>query len=155
MELELEQELEKVIITLQKLTISQPPLSELETITGYTFKNKDLLKQAFTHASYKADDSNSNERLEYLGDSVLNHLVAKLHYFMYPNMMPGELTRLRAANVDTEALARAALKYKLHKYLRHKKPALDKKVVLFIYFILFYFCLFIYIYCIIVCVKMM
>ncbi|PWA56698.1 Ribonuclease III domain-containing protein [Artemisia annua] len=134
MELEQEQELEKVIISLENLVISQPPLpplSELETITGYTFKNKELLKQAFTHASYKADDSNSYERLEYLGDSVLNHLVAKLHYFMYPNMMPGELTRLRAANVDTEALARAALKYKLHKYLRHKKPLLDKKVVNF------------------------
>ena len=66
----MELELEEIIIPLQKLTISQPPLSELETITGYTFKNKDLLKQAFTHASYKADDSNSYERLEYLGDSV-------------------------------------------------------------------------------------
>ncbi|GJZ45326.1 ribonuclease 3-like protein 3, partial [Tanacetum coccineum] len=126
--MELEQELEKVIISLQNLTVSQPPLSELETITGYTFKNKDLLKEAFTHASYKAVDSNSYERLEYIGDSVLNHLVAKLHFFMYPNMMPGDLTRLRAANVDTEALARAALKYKLHKYLRHKKPLLDKKI---------------------------
>nr|GEW46786.1 ribonuclease 3-like protein 3 [Tanacetum cinerariifolium] len=126
--MELEQELEKVIISLQNLTVSQPPLSELETITGYTFKNKDLLKEAFTHASYKAVDSNSYERLEYIGDSVLNHLVAKLHYFMYPDMMPGDLTRLRAANVDTEALARAALKYKLHKYLRHKKPLLDKKI---------------------------
>ncbi|KAI7726825.1 hypothetical protein M8C21_006624 [Ambrosia artemisiifolia] len=84
-----------------------------------------MLKEAFTHASYKAEDGLSYERLEYLGDSVLNHLIAKLHYTLYNNMAPGELTRLRAANVDTEALARASLRYGLHKYLRHRKPLLD------------------------------
>ncbi|KAI3712138.1 hypothetical protein L1987_70687 [Smallanthus sonchifolius] len=100
-------------------------------MTGYDFKNKELLKEAFTHASYKTDDCLSYERLEYLGDSVLNHLIAKLHYSLYKNMAPGELTRLRAANVDTEALARAALKHGLHKYLRHRKPLLDGQIEAF------------------------
>ncbi|XP_071691870.1 ribonuclease 3-like protein 3 [Rutidosis leptorrhynchoides] len=105
-----------------------PSLAEVEEIIGYTFRNKDLLKNAFTDASYKATDCASFERLEYLGDSVLNHLIAKLHYLLYPEMAPGELTRLRAANVDTEALARVALKYNLHKYLRHRKPVLDGQI---------------------------
>ncbi|KAL4588969.1 hypothetical protein LXL04_001870 [Taraxacum kok-saghyz] len=108
--------------------LAPPSLEEVEEITGYRFKNKELLKVAFTHGSYKADDCQSYERLEYLGDSVLNHLVAKLHYSAYPDMAPGELTRLRAANVDTEALARAALKFKLHKFLRHQKPLLQRQV---------------------------
>lgn len=106
-----------------------PSLAEVEEITGYSFRNKELLREAFTHGSYKADDCKSYERLEYLGDSVLNHLVAKLHYLSYPDMAPGELTRLRAANVDTEALARAALKYNLHKFLRHQKPLLQRQVI--------------------------
>ncbi|CAI9280062.1 unnamed protein product [Lactuca saligna] len=105
-----------------------PSLAEVEEVMGYSFRNKELLKEAFTHGSYKADDCKSYERLEYLGDSVLNHLIAKLHYFSYPDMAPGELTRLRAANVDTEALARAALKYNLHKFLRHQKPLLQRQI---------------------------
>ncbi|KAI3789476.1 hypothetical protein L2E82_02273 [Cichorium intybus] len=108
---------------------SAPPnLEDVEEVTGYKFRNKELLKEAFTHGSYKAADCQSYERLEYLGDSVLNHLVAKLHFLAYPEMAPGELTRLRAANVDTEALARAALKYNLQKYLRHQKPLLQAQI---------------------------
>ncbi|CAI9280061.1 unnamed protein product [Lactuca saligna] len=105
-----------------------PSLADVEEVMGYSFRNKELLKEAFTHGSYKADDCKSYERLEYLGDSVLNHLIAKLHYLSYPDMAPGELTRLRAANVDTEALTRAALKYNLHKFLRHEKPLLQRQI---------------------------
>ncbi|MFS7995238.1 putative ribonuclease III [Helianthus anomalus] len=117
--------------TTEQKSLSPPPpqsLNEVEEMIGYDFKNKELLKEAFTDASYKAEDGVSYERLEYLGDSVLNHLIAKLHYVLYKSMAPGELTRLRAANVDTEALARAALKYDLHKYLRHRKPLLDVQI---------------------------
>ncbi|KAK9060422.1 hypothetical protein SSX86_021126 [Deinandra increscens subsp. villosa] len=105
-----------------------PHLTEVEQIIKYDFKNKELLNEAFTHASYKTDDCLSYERLEYLGDSVLNHLVAKLHFNLYKDMAPGELTRLRAANVDTEALARAALRHGLYKFLRHRKPLLDRQI---------------------------
>ncbi|CAI9280060.1 unnamed protein product [Lactuca saligna] len=108
--------------------VSPPSLAEVEEVMGYSFRNKELLKEAFTHGSYKADDCKSYERLEYLGEAVLNHLIAKLHYLSYPDMAPGELTRLRAANVDTEALARAALKYNLHKFLRHQKPLLQRQI---------------------------
>ncbi|CAI9280059.1 unnamed protein product [Lactuca saligna] len=108
--------------------VPPPSLAEVEEVMGYSFGNKELLKEAFTLGSYKADDCKSYERLEYLGEAVLNHLIAKLHYLSYADMAPGELTRLCAANVDTEALARAALKYNLHKFLRHRKPLLHRQI---------------------------
>ncbi|XP_059285283.1 ribonuclease 3-like protein 3 [Lycium ferocissimum] len=89
----------------------------VEEITAYKFKNPNLLHQAFTHGSFQ--HCPSNDRLEYLGDSVLNQLIAKEHYFAYPDLDSGKLTELKRANVDTEKLARVAIKYNLHDYLRH------------------------------------
>ncbi|XP_076929629.1 ribonuclease 3-like protein 3 [Bidens hawaiensis] len=112
-------------------TILLPSLNKVETIIGYTFKNKELLNEAFTHNSYKdhGDPQTSNERLEYLGDSVLNLMFAKQQYFSYPKMKSGELTQLRAANVDTEALARVGFKHGLHRFLKHDDPSLNERVV--------------------------
>ncbi|TYG45492.1 hypothetical protein ES288_D11G178300v1 [Gossypium darwinii] len=93
-------------------TQSLPSLDEVEQILGYDFNNKRLLEEAFTHASLGLGFS--NERLEYVGDSVLNLLFTK--------------QQLRAANVDTEKLARAAVKHGLHRYLRHKKPLLKEQI---------------------------
>lgn len=102
-------------------------VEEIEEITGYKFNDPSLLQEAFTDPSYK-ESCLSYERLEYIGDSVLNLLIAKEHYFVYPDLSPGKLTRLRATNVDTEKLARVALKCNLHKFLRHKKPLLSGQV---------------------------
>ncbi|KAJ0441482.1 putative ribonuclease III [Helianthus annuus] len=55
-------------------------------------------------------------------------MFAKQHYFSYPKMNSGELTWLRAANVDTEALARVAFKHGLHRFLRHEDPSLNERV---------------------------
>ncbi|OMP03328.1 hypothetical protein CCACVL1_02475 [Corchorus capsularis] len=104
----------------------QPSLEEVEGILGYVFNNKSLLEEAFTHASL--GESFSNERLEYVGDSVLNLIFTKEQFFKYPDLPPGALTRLRAANVDTEKLARVAVKHGLHRYLRHKKPLLEEQI---------------------------
>lgn len=101
-------------------------LKEMEKIIGYKFKKKILLQQAFTHPSCQGDES--YERLEYVGDSILNFLISKQQFYMYPNLPPGSLTALRAANVDTEKLARVAVKYNFHKYLRHENPMLSKQV---------------------------
>ncbi|XP_022858272.1 ribonuclease 3-like protein 3 [Olea europaea var. sylvestris] len=100
----------------------------IKNITGYDFKDKNLLLQAFTHHSYEENCTSSYERLEYVGDSVLNLMVAEEHYLSYPGLQPGDLTRLRAANVDTEKLARAALKHRLHRFLRHNKPILAGQI---------------------------
>ncbi|XVF21010.1 hypothetical protein REPUB_Repub12eG0053600 [Reevesia pubescens] len=105
---------------------SLPSLDEVEEILGYEFNNKGLLEEAFTHGSLGLGFS--NERLEYVGDSVLNLLFTKEQYFEYPNLPPGELTRLRATNVDSDKLARVAVKHGLHRYLRHKKPLLEEQI---------------------------
>ncbi|KAL7185837.1 hypothetical protein ACSBR2_027740 [Camellia fascicularis] len=109
----------------ESMTELFPSLDEVEQIIGYNFKDKSLLRRAFTHSTYRDE---SYERLEYLGDSVLNLLIARRDYFGYPDLPPGRLTRLRAVNVDTEKLARVAVKHDLYKYLRHKKPLLDGQI---------------------------
>ncbi|XP_039003747.1 ribonuclease 3-like protein 3 [Hibiscus syriacus] len=113
--------------TQKSIESSKPPsLDEVEAILGYEFKNKQLLEEAFTHASL--GESISNERLEYVGDSVLNLVFTKEQYFEYPDLSPGTLTRLRAANVDSDKLARVAVKHGLHRFLRHKKPLLEEQI---------------------------
>lgn len=109
---------------------AQPNLEEVEKIIGYSFNNKVLLKEAFTHSSFLSTErsASSYERLEYVGDAVLNLLFSREQYNLYPDLPPGRLTRLRAANVDTEKLARVAIKHGLHRYLRHKKPLLEEQV---------------------------
>lgn len=102
-------------------------LDEVEKIIGYKFINKSLLNQAFTHPSYN-NGCASYERLEYVGDSVLNLLITKEQFSLYPDLPPGCLTPLRAANVDTEKLARVAIKHNFYKYLRHGKPSLEKRI---------------------------
>nr|XP_011463248.1 PREDICTED: ribonuclease 3-like protein 3 [Fragaria vesca subsp. vesca] len=104
----------------------EPSLDEVEDIIRYKFKNKKLLEEAFTHASSMCGFS--YERLEYVGDAVLGLLFCREHYSLYPNLAPGKLTRLRAANVDTEKLARVALRHNFHRYLRHKKPYLADQI---------------------------
>ncbi|MBR2917011.1 MAG: ribonuclease III [Clostridia bacterium] len=77
---------------------------------GYEFKNKELLKRAFTHISY-ANENNieSNQRLEFLGDSILSFVVAKKLYEVYPKADEGELTQMRAALVCEKSLSQKAM----------------------------------------------
>ena len=94
---------------------------QLETIIGYKFKNPELLETALTHTSY-ANESRTpvqhNERLEFLGDSVLGMLVAEYLYRNFPNRPEGELTRMRASLVSEEALFQFAQEIQLGEYLR-------------------------------------
>ncbi|CAH9115757.1 unnamed protein product [Cuscuta epithymum] len=106
-----------------------PNIEEVEKIIGYTFKEQSLLCQAFIHSSYLSHKCESYERLEYVGDSVLNLMITKQQYSMYPDLPPGLLSPLRAANVDTEKLARVAVRHKFHKFLRHSQPILRKRVL--------------------------
>lgn len=109
------------------LVESWPSLDDVEAILQYTFNDRRLLEEALTHHSF-ADKSFCYQRLEYVGDSVLNLLFAKEQYFRYPGMLPGSLTRLRAANVDSEKLARVAVRHGLHRYLRHRKPIFEEQI---------------------------
>jgi ribonuclease-3 len=79
--------------------------SDLEARIGYRFRERALLEQALTHRSY---GSPHNERLEFLGDSVLGCVVAEALYARFPRLTEGPLTRMRAALVCEEALCAAA-----------------------------------------------
>ena len=84
-------------------------LSELTDKIGYNFKNPDLLKQALTHSSYVYENNlgakASNERLEFLGDAVLELLTSELLYERYPHRLEGELSKMRANLVCEPGLA--------------------------------------------------
>ncbi|MEH6987821.1 ribonuclease III [Cytobacillus firmus] len=81
---------------------------EFQTEIGIHFENEKLLKQAFTHSSYvnehRRKPYEDNERLEFLGDAVLELTVSKFLYLKYPMMSEGELTKLRAAVVCEPSL---------------------------------------------------
>ncbi len=87
----------------------------LQQALGYTFVRADLLTQALTHRSYGALN---NERLEFLGDSVLNCSVARALYDAFPDLPEGSLSRLRANLVRQETLADIAVALKLGDSLR-------------------------------------
>ncbi|CAN8231997.1 unnamed protein product [Cochlearia groenlandica] len=105
-------------------------IEHVEKILNYEFENKSLLLEAFTDTTYD-ENCVSYERLEFIGDTVLNLVITKVICEIYYDSPPGLLTNLRAVNVDTEKLARVAIKHNLHRYLRHKKPLLEEQVVEF------------------------
>lgn len=86
--------------------------SMLETKIGHTFKNPDLLKEALTHRSYLNENPSwrypHNERLEFLGDAVLELAVTEHLYARYPSESEGRLTTLRASLVNYQRLAEVA-----------------------------------------------
>lgn len=87
-------------------------------------KDKNLLQEAFTHRSYlneTKDPIASNERLEFLGDAVLEIIVSEYLFHKYPEYPEGKLTLIRASIVRTETLAQAAKKLNLGSYLRLSK----------------------------------
>lgn len=89
-------------------------ISELEKNIGYTFKNKELLKRALTHTSYAYEmHVPSYEKLEFLGDSILEFVTSEYIYENYQNLKEGEMTKVRAMVVCENSLAQIA---KLHNF---------------------------------------
>ncbi len=89
-------------------------LSALEKKLGYQFSHQNLLVRALTHRSYSADN---NERLEYLGDSILNFVIADALYKQFPGANEGQLSRLRANMVRGKTLAEIARDMSLSDFL--------------------------------------
>jgi ribonuclease-3 len=94
---------------------ASPVLSELQIRLGYAFRQHALLQQAVTHRSFSADH---NERLEFLGDSVLNLSVAHLLYAQLANLPEGDLSRVRANLVKQDTLHQLAKKLDLPAVMR-------------------------------------
>ena len=91
-------------------------LAELENSIGYKFKNKKLLDEAITHKSVNSDFN--NERLEFLGDSVISLVVSEALHFEESSLDEGKLSIYRSRIVSRSSLSKAGLKIKLDKYLR-------------------------------------
>lgn len=89
-------------------------IKQLEKDLGYSFSNVALLEQALTHRSC---GKNNNERLEFVGDGILDHVIALNLYNMYPNLSEGKLSKIRAALVDQHTLVTIANELNLGLYL--------------------------------------
>lgn len=105
----------------------------IERIIGYTFNDKKLLKKAITHISYsklKGDAEDNYQRMEYLGDSILDFVVADELYKNYPQFDEGRLTKTRANIVSREPLANIIDSSNISKYILYDKDstALSKKI---------------------------
>ena len=87
----------------------------LETAAGYSFKRPELLQQALTHRSYSASN---NERFEFLGDSILNCVIALDLFERFKDIREGDLSRIRANLVCQDRLCEIALHLNLGEYLR-------------------------------------
>lgn len=92
-----------------------PPLSRLERQLGYTFQNQELMLLALTHRSFAG---RNNERLEFLGDAILNFVAGEALFERFPQAREGQLSRLRARLVKGETLAILARGFNLGDYLR-------------------------------------
>ena len=97
-------------------------METLEKKLGYTFSNRELLSEALNHSSYANEHRgagiSSNERLEFLGDSVLGFVTAEFLFKTYPRLPEGDLTRMRAALVCEQSLYEVARMLELGQYLK-------------------------------------
>ena len=93
-------------------------IENLEKEIGYEFKNKNLLQTALTHTSYAYEKKvESNEKLEFLGDSILEFVSSEYIYEKYPNLKEGEMTKVRATVVCEESLKEIAKKHNFSDFL--------------------------------------
>ena len=94
-------------------------LVELEQKIKYEFKNKELLKKALTHTSYAYERGvESNEKLEFLGDSILEFVSSEYLYLNFPKLKEGEMTKIRASYVCENALNEYSLALGLNNYIK-------------------------------------
>ncbi len=105
--------------------------SKLEEQLGIKFKNQDLLIQAFVHRSYLNENPNfrlsQNERLEFLGDAVLELIISDFLYNEYPDQPEGKLTNWRASLVNAKMLAQVAQELNLNEFLLLSKGETKEK----------------------------
>ncbi|KAL2997158.1 hypothetical protein AAZX31_09G025000 [Glycine max] len=101
----------------------------LESQLKYSFHDHSLLVEALTHGSYMLPEvPRCYQRLEFLGDSVLDYLITWHLYNEYPGMSPGQLTDMRSASVNNDCYAWSAIKHGLHKHVLHASQELHKHI---------------------------
>lgn len=114
-------EQDSILIIEGSITLKEYSLQNLQKVIGYTFHNQELLRQSLIHSSYTNEaglkHEDCNERLEFLGDAVLELTSSEFLYKRYPHKKEGELTTLRASIVCEPTLALCAREIELGEYL--------------------------------------
>lgn len=131
--IQIESDPEEVDATLNPARVPESILKSidfdtLERALKIKFNDRGLLVEAITHASRPSSGVSCYQRLEFVGDAVLDHLITRHLFFTYTDLPPGRLTDLRAAAVNNENFARVAVNHKLHVHLRHGSSALEKQI---------------------------
>ncbi|KAK8351742.1 hypothetical protein V6Z12_A05G053200 [Gossypium hirsutum] len=107
-------------------------IGDLENLLGYQFLHKGLLLQAIVHPSFNRHGGGCYQRLEFLGDAVLDYLITSYLFSLYPKLKPGQLTDLRSVSVNNKSFANVAVDRRLHKFLMcdscHLNEAIEKYV---------------------------
>lgn len=116
--------------------LSQPDrhvsVVQLESILNHSFRDSSLLAEALTHGSYQLQEiPRCYQRLEFLGDSVLDYLITYYMFTKYPGISPGQLTNLRSSAVNNDCYALAAIKSGLHKHVLHMSSLLQEQIMNF------------------------
>ena len=100
-----------------------------EHALGVTFNNPDLLEEALTHASIAVTRLRSNERMEFLGDAVLDVIICEALYKLFPEFLEGELTKVKSAVVSRRTCAEVAIELGLHELLIIGKGISSREVM--------------------------
>ncbi|MHC4450958.1 MAG: ribonuclease III [Planctomycetota bacterium] len=108
--------------------MSEGTIADLEVLIGHVFRDKGFIFNALSHSSTKSDDRPSNERLEFLGDSVLGTLLAEALYRRYADADEGELTRIKSQAVSRATLERVATAMGLDRYILVGKGVKKKTI---------------------------
>ncbi|KAI9598092.1 hypothetical protein BDF19DRAFT_411427 [Syncephalis fuscata] len=103
-------------------------IGAIQRILGYTFSHPPYLVEAFTHASAQAPTTPCYQRLEFLGDAVLDYLVVDLYYHRYPELKPGGISEIKDATVSNEFLSTICQLLGLQQYLDHFSDPLAKEI---------------------------
>ncbi|XP_021275641.1 dicer-like protein 4 isoform X3 [Herrania umbratica] len=107
----------------------------LENLLGYQFLHKGLLLQAFVHPSHNKHGGGCYQRLEFLGDAVLDYLITSYLFSVYPKLKPGQLTDLRSVSVNNKSFANVAVDRSLHKFLIRDSCPLSEAIEKYVDFI--------------------
>ncbi|XVF48473.1 hypothetical protein PTKIN_Ptkin03bG0193100 [Pterospermum kingtungense] len=107
----------------------------LEDLLGYKFLHKGLLLQAFVHPSHNMLGGGCYQRLEFLGDAVLDYLITSYLFSVYPKLKPGQLTDLRSVSVNNKSFANVAVDRSLHKFLIRDSYPLNEAIEKYVNFI--------------------
>ncbi|PIN16599.1 Ribonuclease [Handroanthus impetiginosus] len=110
----------------------QTDVNALEKSLGYEFANKGLLIQAFVHPSFNNHLGGCYQRLEFLGDAVLDYLITSYLYSVYPKLKPGQLTDLRSACVNNTSFADVAGQRSFHKFIICDSPVLRESMTKYV-----------------------